>query len=229
MSQPPQPLDSGPMFKSRLILSYAHDSAEALLDAFRRVRIARGATVGTSTDEEQDLLRAMLVLSAAGLDSSLKQLIRDSLPNLIACTPSVRDGLETFVARQLRGDAERSAGGSGNRFLARMLVSQSLRDQIIEEYIVYLTGTSLQSADELMRATTALGLQPEKAGVVPAELRPIFDARNKIIHELDVNFEHPNRNRESRAQPKMTKMANKLLEVGERILNGVEQLLGGTA
>jgi hypothetical protein len=38
---------------------------------------------GMSTDEEQDLLRAMLVTAAPGLDAMTKQLIRDALPKVV--------------------------------------------------------------------------------------------------------------------------------------------------
>jgi hypothetical protein len=208
--------------KARLILEHAHDSTNACIQAFEAVRKLRGASQGAPTDEEQDLLRAMLVMAASGLDSMTKQLIRDSLPELIKKKPNVRTGLETFVTRQLRGDAEGGPSASGNRFLARILVSEVVRDQLIEEYILALTGASLQSAEELKKAASALGIDPHSVGIKDTELKPIFDARNKIIHELDINFDHPNRNRESRTRPVMTKYANLLLEVGEGILTAVE-------
>jgi hypothetical protein len=64
--------------KAYLILKYAHDSASALLQALRTVRERRNAARGALTDEEQDLLRAMLVMSASGLDSMTKQLLHNS-------------------------------------------------------------------------------------------------------------------------------------------------------
>jgi hypothetical protein len=167
----------------------------------------------------------MLVMAAAGLDSMAKQLIRESLTDLLRCDPNVREGLETFVARQLRGDSEGGAAASGNRFLARMLVSESQRNQLIEEYILHLTGTSLQSPEELMRTATALGLEPVDVGIDKRALKPIFDVRNKIIHELDINFDHPTRNRESRSQPRLTNYTNMLLEVAENVLDAVDRTL----
>lgn len=225
MRSPAQRGEVGPTTKARLILTHAHESAEAFLDAFGGIRKLRGARSGTSTDEEQDLLRAMLVMAAAGLDSTAKQLIRDSLPELIGCDPKVREGLETFVTRQIRGDPDGGAATSGTRFLARILVSESQRDELIEEYILHLTGSSLQSADELMRTATALGVEPASVGIDKRRLQTIFAVRNKIIHELDINFDHPNRNRESRSQPRMTEYTNTLLEVAESILAAVDRML----
>jgi len=64
-----------------------------------------------TTDEEQDLLRAMLVMAAAGLDSMTKQLIRDALPQVVHRTGAAREGLEKFLARQLTGDVELITAG----------------------------------------------------------------------------------------------------------------------
>ena len=57
--------------RARRVLSQARDSAEGFLKAFDKVREVRGAA-GSTTDQEQDLLRATLVFAAAGLDSALK-------------------------------------------------------------------------------------------------------------------------------------------------------------
>ncbi len=56
--------------KPKLILEHTHDSSQAILKAFDTVRKIRpGWVSGGTTDEEQDLLRAMLVMATSGLDS----------------------------------------------------------------------------------------------------------------------------------------------------------------
>jgi hypothetical protein len=208
--------------KARAILQYAHDSAEALLAAFESVRVARSAGRGRSTDEEQDLLRAMLVMSAAGLDSSLKQLIRDCLPDLARVHESVAAELEKYVARQLRGDQEESETAASTAFLAKLLVAESLREALLERYILSLTGSSLQSAQELAKACNALAVEPQAVGVKVPDLRPIFTARNRIIHELDIDFGTGIRNRFPRSRESMIEYSNTLLEIGEEIIKAVE-------
>lgn len=206
--------------KSKLILQHSHESAKSLLSAFEIVRRNRGARGGT-TDSEQDLLRAMLVLTAAGLDSMTKQIIRDTLPELAEIDIKVEKGIETFVARQLRGDPNSSETTNSNRFLARLIIAKSRRDQAIQEYIDELTGGSLQSPEELIRAAFALGLEPYECGIDPDTLRPIFQVRNIIIHELDIALNAPRRNRNYRSKANMVQNANILLEIGEKILVGV--------
>jgi hypothetical protein len=214
---------------AQLILQRAHDSAQAFLDAFRTVRDTRGAGQGTTTDEEQDLLRAVLVVAAAGLDSMLKTLIHDGLPSLVKINASVQRGLETFVERQLRGDPAGAVGFTGHKFLAKIMASDSIRDRLIDEYIQDLTGGSLQSPEELMRTANALGISPDQAGIDATRLHPIFKARNEIVHELDINFNAPRRRRNSRSRDGMVKFATKLLEIGENILAHVEKVLATPA
>src|SRR5438093_6910832 len=100
----------------------ARDAFQGLCDTSRT---ARRATGGALTDAEQDLLRAMLVFAAAGLDSLVKQLIRDALRPLAGKDSAVRAELETFVTRQMRADlsADESDAASGRKFLARVMVA----------------------------------------------------------------------------------------------------------
>jgi hypothetical protein len=217
--------DAAELSKAVTILQYAHDSATALLEAFSKVREVRKAGQGRPTDEEQDLLRAMLVIGAAGLDSMLKQVIRDALPTLIRADQAVADGLQKFVERQLRGESDEIEVLQAPRFLAKLLVSESLRDALIEQYILSLTGSSLQSVEELLRACSALGVSQQTAGIKPDVLRPIFTIRNRIIHELDVDFGKQIRNRFPRSRKDMTGNTNALLQVGENVLRGVSTRL----
>jgi hypothetical protein len=213
--------------KARTILKHAHEAVEGFIDSFSAVRRDRGAGQGATRDEEQDLLRAAVVFAAAGLDSVLKQLIRDSIAPLARDDEAVIDGLQRFVRKQLKGDIAIGEGVQTQTFLARILIAESHRDELIELYILDLTGSSLQSADEVMKAAGALGLEPRDLGVNKPTLKPIFDIRNKIIHELDINLAAPTRNRESRKRATMVRHANALLEIGEKFVDGVETKLLG--
>jgi hypothetical protein len=214
--------DGDALQKAHLILRYSHDSAKAFLVAFDKMRRDRGARRGATTDEEQDLLRAMLVMAAAGLDSMLKQIIRDTLEILIQSDDDVREGLEKFVSRQIRGDAKDEGLLTGHRFLARVLIAESQQDQVIEEYIRHLTGISLQSVTEVKRTVNALGITPSVVQVPDQALRLIIDARNRIIHEFDINFAALRRNRQSRTRDVMIGATNALLKVAECILEAVD-------
>lgn len=187
------------------------------------------------THAEQDLLRAMLVFAGAGLDSLLKQLIRDSLQALARQDSAVQEELETFVGRRLRGDpliGQGDAGAGGRQFLAHILVASTPQQRVAEEYIKDLTGESLQSAERLFRATKALGVTPDELKLEAKELKAIFDARNEIIHEMDIRLESKQkkaRKRRSRTIDDMTQKAERLLAVGQKVIDAVERKLGAAA
>lgn len=211
--------------KAKLILECAHDSGSALLKAYRLLLRSRKATRGMTTDEEQDLLRAMLVMAAAGLDGMAKQLIRDALPSLVKRSPKVREGLETFVQRQITADSGSQPAASWAKFLARVLAAESQQSQVIEEYIAKLTGGSLQPGEELMRTATALGLEPAQCEIDKKKVQEIFNIRNQINHELDMNPAGKKRKRHLRKQNDMVAHADTLLGIAQRLLVGVAGIL----
>lgn len=223
--------------KACLILKHTHESSQALLTAYRFARIIRGiekdeqdqvirsSIRGMSTDEEQDLLRSMLVAAASGLDAMTKQLIRDALPKLLEFDTKAHSGLENFIRRRIKGEIEHKVY-EGSTFLARILAAPSMQKQVIEDYIDELTKGSLQSSQELAKVTSALALQPSEVNIDHKALKPIFEARNKIIHELDINLHAERRNRNVRSETGMKKFTNTLIGLGETILQAVDQKLG---
>ena len=205
-----------------LILQHAHESADALLKAYDLARQKRGRVGGMTTDEEQDLLRAMLVMAAAGLDAMTKQIVRDALPLVLERDKRALNTFEKFLARKLDAASSDSDGLAGSKFLARVLSRPVPQLQIIEEYIGHLTESSLQSTDALFQVAAALGLSPQENGIEPDILRPIFHTRNAIIHELDINLDAPRRNRNVRRQQSMIRDTNRLIAVGQKILSSVD-------
>ena len=88
-----------------------------------------------------------------------------------------------------RNEATYPEVASGHKFLATILVAESSQERIIGQYITELTGTSLQSPEEVMRTAKALGIDTSLVQIDSKKLKEIFDVRNRIIHELDINLE----------------------------------------
>ena len=206
--------------RAQLILRYTHDSARALLEALRKVREERGAGRGALTDEEQDLLRAMLVMAASGLDAMTKELLRSALPPLCRNDEDVKTSFRKFVERKLKGD------GKG-KFLSFVLTASNVQEGLIELYVEELTGNSLQSVEALSKAVNALGLSDvfDQEDAQRSELQRVFEERNRIIHELDIDFEAPRRNRRSRRIGHTIQDTNRLLVMAERIYRKCEEKL----
>lgn len=218
---------NGPKLKARTILESARSSAKSFLEAFDTVRQHRGAAIGKPTHEQQDLLRASLVFAGAGLDSMLKQLIRETIKQLADKDERVRRELTTFVQRQIRGDPNEVETTFGHRFMATVLLSPSPMDGITAEYVRDLTGSSLQSQEQLLKAARALGLDTRSLELDAVELKTAFQVRNRIIHELDVNLNtaRGRHSRQGRTRKELEVHTNRLLDAGEKIIEGVENKL----
>lgn len=213
--------DCGRAYK---IVEYAHDSCEALYDAFHKLK---GGRPGAATDEEQDVLRAMLVSAGSGIDATIKQLFRDALQPLLLVDSDVKEGFEKFTEKALRRTAIDPEYDS--RFLAKALTTPLPLFHIAERYVYELTGSSLQSADQLFAAYSALGIEPVKVGKLNKnDLKDIFDTRNKIVHELDIDFTGARRNRVQRRIERMTSMSNTLLKTSQEIVEHVHERLPPT-
>jgi hypothetical protein len=220
---------------AKLVLDTTHKTASSLLDAYERIRKDRLAAItqkerkskaGTTTDQEQDILRAMLVMATAGLDGGTKQFIRDTMPSLIAKNETIRSGLITFIERQVRGDIDTQGMAGNPKFIARLLAAPSHQKQAIEEYIDKLTSGSLQSARELLQVGQAFALKETDiyhGKQTMKEVQKIFNIRNKIIHELDMNLEGKPRKRTQRKMQDMRSYVNTLLAIGVSLINKVSQ------
>lgn len=204
--------------RSYQIVQYAHESAKALLEAFYVVKSQRPASRGAATDEEQDILRAMLVTASAGLDATLKQLFRDALPPLMEHDTAVKSRLETFVERTLKKTGLSGDESRPYKFVAKALTAKSPVEYLVESYVYDLTGSSLQSSDELFKACAALGIEASAVLLDRSRLDSVFQVRNDIVHEMDIDFTEARRNRHPRAISTMVDYSNYLLEIAERVV-----------
>lgn len=175
-----------------------------------------------TTDQEQDILRAMLVMACAGLDSALKQLIRDCLPLVVKASPDAEAELEKFTERQIRGEDE---FGTNVKYLAHVLAGSSPYSRVIESYIDALTGDSLQSAEQLFKAIAALGISASAIGLDKKTYQPIFVARNQIIHELDIDLDGQQRKRNIRGVDDMIEWADMILGLTRRIIESTDAII----
>ena len=205
-----------------VILRNTHDAAASFLDIFERVRATRQAR-GAPTDEEQDLLRAMLSFTSSGLDSLVKQLIRDALPSVIAAQQGAQENFRSFVEKRI----SRQQGADG-KFLALVLTHPDPRSVLFAEIVRELTSSSLQSAEELLKAASYFDIPSAAVCGNVAALKQVFHARNQIAHEMDVDFTQQNRSRRPRSRASMIASANTLFEVGRNFLQQVDTRLGTT-
>lgn len=208
-------------------LTSAYESVNGVLGTLATVRKVRSENAGKKlkgrlTLPEEDLLRAAVVFTGAGLDATLKQLIRDSLPRLLESSSQAHDKFERFAADKL-GTGEIA----DTRAIARYLTSPDPRSRLIEDYVYDLTGSSLQSADQVQTTAGALGIEDGILRKRISGLRMLFVARNEISHELDLQeLSRPgDRTRRSRQMLKTEAVCEEGFEVGQLVVNAVGDLL----
>jgi hypothetical protein len=208
--------------RAQTYLTRARESSNQILSAvhlLRAVRVDREGLkqAGRPNEQEQDLLRAMVVSACAGLDAAIKTLIRDALPELADRSPDVQQRLDEHAQRLLT-----DAGTVSPRTLARVLSHEvSPRTAIVESLTLELTGGSLQSADQLMSVCASFGIADSDLKKSVLDLKEVFVARNEIIHEMDMSTEPGFWKRRLRSVDPMIRMADRALSVGQEIINKV--------
>jgi hypothetical protein len=137
-----------------------------------------------------------------------------------------RDALTGFAARRLRRQGESEVGGVDARFLAELLLGDPEKN-LIEALIDELTGSSMQSVEELKRVAAHLGVSGDKQLMTCIDsVREAFKVRNRIAHDMDINFfDSKRRNRTARRRADMVRESNDLLAAGEALVLAVGRVL----
>jgi len=207
------------LLNAHSILERACDAAEAFVSAFQTVRKARKAK-GTATDHEQDLMRAALVFAAAGLDSLVKQLVRDTLQTVIARDKGAQAQFTDFVHTRLR-----RSDGFDLRFLAEAIAADNPTQHLQQQLVFELTGSSLQSKDQLLKVAAYFAIPAKELSDDLTRLQQIFHARNQIAHEMDILLGQKNRGRRQRKAHEMKEYATVVLSTAKAFYVAVEKRL----
>lgn len=206
---------------SYFILQYSINTSSSFLDIFNETRTRRHAR-GTPTDEEQDLLRAMLLFSSSGLDSMVKQMITDCLSKIIANYDGALAVFQSFVERKLRKEETMN-----HKYFAEIIITEDPKQFLIKELIYHLKSDSIQSSDQLLKVFSFFDIPSSDITKDIQMLRSIFNVRNQIAHEMDIDFNQPNRNRIPRRKDKMIEYSKFLLSLSSHILMLIDKKLSG--
>ncbi|MFJ1831656.1 hypothetical protein [Streptomyces sp. NPDC088178] len=206
-------------------LRSTHSSVSGLFDTLHLVRRERSQqnkaeTRGRLHSDAQDLLRAAIVFTSAGVDASVQALIEHAVPVLITQPGTPRDKYETFVEEQAR--APKVEDG----FLAA-LKSQDPRPELLSLYVLSKTKASFQGSGDLKtRAASSLGItnqQIHKGRFTSLDV--FFTARNDVAHRLDMD----NVTRADAAPPRKLRAQEEVRSMCDEALLLVRDLIKETA
>lgn len=147
---------------------------------------------GRWTAPAVDSLRSALMYASAGLDVSLKHLVKHASPELPEHDGIVEDRFQKYTEAKIRAG---QPGGIDPKAVIRVLITkgESPRDSLMGAWVYDLTDGSAQSADRVGELAQELGIRNGalKKRIGPARapskttLQGAFEARNLIAHELD--------------------------------------------
>ena len=167
-----------PVEKSKRIL----ETLQSNVNSFR-------ALLNTVSDEltKQNIRRAIILFSCSGIDAVVKQLIIDTLELVIERDEGAQEQLRVFTERRLK----KTLIDQDYSILSRLFTVKNSRKLLINMLKKELSYDSLQSSDQLFRVAAAFNIMTDRlvTGDEKKNLKKAFDIRNKIIHQMDVDFE----------------------------------------
>lgn len=189
---------------------------------------------GLWADPAVDLLRSALLYASAGLDTSLKRLVKHALPSLVEVDENVEKQFQKWATERMGGGVE---GGVDPKALIRILMTKGVtpRDSLMSSWVYELTDGSAQSVERVDALCSALGVTAreirERTSPKLAEsvLRDAFVARNQIAHELDVTDpsastrQRLERIRRYRSRSDVSTWCTELLTLPQMITNDVAE------
>jgi hypothetical protein len=164
---------------------------------------------------KEDLLRAILMFACSTIDSVGKQLTKDCLKELIDNDEGAQKTFEQYISRRIDKDPK--------KILARALSNPDYRGELIKILQESIEGTSLQSYAQISELTARFGIVTDEV-VRRTEAESIFDVRQKIIHELDIEAlasSGTKAQRRIRAENELKEFAEQILEASCKLIEAV--------
>lgn len=203
------------------ILCKAHETCSSFLTIYDST-----VTNSVHTDEivhqENDLLRATLLFSTAGLDAMVKQLVKDALSKAVRSDIGAEVVFKGYIEKKLlRGEQINTS------LLTKVLVANDSKTILLDEVIRDLTSNSLQSKDELLKVASFFNIPSNTLTTDFNLLKEIFDVRNQITHEMDIDFNESSFRR-TRSRDRMVLYTNEVLKIANQLLLEVDNRLSGS-
>ena len=96
---------------------------------------------------------------------------------------------------------------------------------MIDDLVRSLRASSLQSKDQLLKVAAHFNIPSNKLSTDLNLLKEIFDARNEVAHEMDIDFTQTNRSRRPRKKDSMIQFTTEIFRISKQCLAEVDALL----
>ena len=198
------------------ILCSTHETVSSLFNLYKSLITKKPQD--EITEQEQDLLRAILIFATSGIDSMIKQLIRDTLALVIQKDDGAASVFSLFVEKEMSRKDDLNI-----KLLTGALISGAPKEHFINHMIRNLTSNSLQSKDELLKIASYFNISSSVLTKDFPLLKKIFDVRNQIAHEMD--FDYISQSRRRREESDMISYTTEILRIAQIFLQEVDTKL----
>ena len=218
---------------SEYILAQIKSCINENIDIFdQNTGSTKGGKPGTHL---QNFLRGTILLSCAGLDAFLKQLIKDTLISVKENNEGSKKYFQKIVERQILHQEDINDSHKNKNqpikdsaiFIAESLLSDNPR-KFVESYVVNrLLSDSKQSHRSLQEIASAFGIKIPILSEKEKEIKDLFKMRNEISHGFDIVFHNTQgrRNRTERPRDDILRNARLVYEICESFYSSVEDEL----
>ncbi len=198
---------------------------------------------GRIAEQDQDLLRAILLFSASGLDAVVKRLVKDTYHLILQKDEKeylesggqigggVYTQFESFVESKIKKkelfdkENQRDLINVNSKFLAQILSTSNTHEYLVRSMKEDLTSSSLQSFEQLAKVAGALEIASRELIRNKQELEEAFRVRNCIVHEMDIDLSQATRQRRNRNQATMIKYSNTIIKTAKLFIQSIETKL----
>lgn len=199
--------------RSRMILDTLKGNIASLQNLLQDV---------SDSKTEQNIYRAIILFACSGIDAVVKQLIIDTLEPVIERDEGAQEQLKNYAKRAIKKEQEMDC-----ELLAELFIARNSRKALIERLKSELAEASLQSKEQLFKVGSYFNIRSNSLVKKEEEeyLRMVFDTRNKIVHQMDVNFESNDIEYFLHSEKEINGIAELIENVANRFIDEIEGML----
>ena len=142
---------------------------------------------------------------------------------MVEKSEGARAQMQAHVERTLKG---KEPGSIDTKRLAEILVHPNPQQNLVTELIQSLTKNSLQSQNQLFRVAGFFDIPTNILTKDLKNAKDIFEVRNQIVHEMDIDFTCNNRSRKQRTKAETTRLIESVFLIGRKFLEEVDVKVG---
>lgn len=156
--------------------------------------------------KDQDIYRSIILFSCSGIDALLKQLIEDMLEQVIQKNEGALVAFKDYTSKLMKSNDM----NSNAKVLSMIFTSDNPPKKVMIEILKNdLVSHSLQSFEEISKVAKYFGISSNQLEI--DKLKEVFEVRNQIVHEMDLDFK-------TRSLVKKERTYNKTMEYYANII-----------